>query len=71
MDALPKDRIQMFFNEGTTLGKGGIEANGGSVQNITGRGDSLKEARDWAYALIVQIDWPEGYFRPYIGWKAL
>ena len=71
LDALPKDSIQMCFHAGTTLGQGGIEANGGRVLNVTGRGDSLQEARDRAYALIDQIDWPEGFYRPDIGWKAL
>ena len=71
LDTLPKDSIQMCFHAGTTLGQGGIEANGGRVLNVTGRGDSLQEARDRAYALIDQIDWPEGFYRPDIGWKAL
>jgi len=71
LDALPKDSIQMCFHAGTTLGQGGIEANGGRVLNVTGRGDSLQQARDRAYALIDQIDWPEGFYRPDIGWKAL
>ena len=71
LDTLPRDSIQMCFHAGTTLGQSGIEANGGRVLNVTGRGDSLQEARDRAYALIDQIDWQEGFYRPDIGWKAL
>jgi len=71
LDALPEDSMHMCFHAGTTMGKDGIEANGGRVLNVTARGDSLQQARDRAYALIDQIDWPDGFYRPDIGWKAL
>ena len=71
LDALPEDSMHMCFHAGTTMGKDGIEANGGRVLNVTARGDSLQQAHDRAYALIDQIDWPDGFYRPDIGWKAL
>ena len=56
---------------GTSEKDGQIVATGGRVLNVTARGDSLKEARDRAYAMIDQIDWPEGFNRSDIGWRAL
>ncbi|MEN8895413.1 MAG: phosphoribosylglycinamide synthetase C domain-containing protein, partial [Yoonia sp.] len=38
---------------------------------VTARGDSLKDAHKRAYAMTNQIDWPEGFFRSDIGWRAL
>ena len=48
-----------------------IVANGGRVLNVTARGASLAEAREAAYAMIDGIDWPEGFNRTDIGWRAL
>ena len=56
---------------GTTRRDGAILANGGRVLNVTARGDSLAEARDRAYAMVDVIDWPEGFCRRDIGWRAL
>jgi phosphoribosylamine--glycine ligase len=46
-------------------------ANGGRVLNVTGLGRDVKEARDRAYAGLDAIDWPEGFCRRDIGWRAL
>ena len=54
-----------------TLTDGKITASGGRVLNVTARGDSLGAARDAAYAMVDQIDWPEGFCRRDIGWRAL
>ena len=48
-----------------------ITASGGRVLNVTARGKTLAEARDRAYAMADAIDWPEGFFRRDIGWRAL
>jgi phosphoribosylamine--glycine ligase len=34
-------------------------------------GKSVTEARDRAYAVVDRIDWPEGFCRHDIGWRAL
>ncbi|MDA5093372.1 phosphoribosylamine--glycine ligase [Aliiroseovarius sp. KMU-50] len=68
---LPEDSKNMVFHAGTTANDGKITATGGRVLNVTARGDSLQEARDRAYAMIDQIDWPEGFYRSDIGWRAL
>jgi len=68
---LPEDSMNMVFHAGTKSVDGQITAAGGRVLNVTARGASLKEARDRAYAMVDQIDWPEGFNRTDIGWRAL
>lgn len=71
LDGLPEDSSQMVFHAGTTAKDGRITATGGRVLNVTARGATLQEARDMAYAMIDRIDWPEGFYRKDIGWRAL
>lgn len=66
-----EDSKNMIFHAGTTAVEGRITATGGRVLSITARGASLKEARDRAYAMVDGVDWPEGFSRPDIGWRAL
>ncbi len=46
-------------------------ANGGRVLNITATGKNVAEAQRRAYAAVDAIDWPEGFCRRDIGWRAL
>jgi len=46
-------------------------AEGGRVLNITGLGANIAEAQRRAYATVDTIDWPEGFCRRDIGWRAL
>ncbi|WP_044007705.1 phosphoribosylamine--glycine ligase [Jannaschia sp. CCS1] len=71
LDALPETSSQMVFHAGTTARDGQITATGGRVLNVTARGATLQEARDQAYAMASHIEWPEGFFRTDIGWRAL
>jgi phosphoribosylamine--glycine ligase len=71
LDALPEDSRNMVFHAGTAEHEGQIVATGGRVLNVTARGDSLKDAQTRAYAMVDQIDWPEGFCRRDIGWRAL
>ena len=71
LEALPQDSSNMVFHAGTTLHEGAIAASGGRVLNVTARGDTLAEARERAYQMVDQIDWPEGFCRRDIGWRAL
>ncbi len=71
LNELPEDSANMVFHAGTTSVGGKITATGGRVLNVTARGDSLSEARARAYAMIDGIDWPEGFNRTDIGWRAL
>ena len=72
LDALKQERDLMVFHAGTKRGEdGSLLANGGRVLNVTALGGDLRQARDRAYAAIDQIDWPEGFCRRDIGWRAL
>ncbi len=68
---LPEDSRHMCFHAGTAERDGQIVANGGRVLNITARGNDLAEARNRAYAMIDHVNWPEGFCRSDIGWRAL
>jgi phosphoribosylamine--glycine ligase len=46
-------------------------ADGGRVLNVTALAPNLAEARRRAYAAVDAIDWPEGFCRRDIGWRAL
>lgn len=71
LNDLPEDSFNMVFHAGTAQKDGRIVATGGRVLNVAARGASLQEARDRAYAMVDGIDWPEGFCRRDIGWRAL
>jgi phosphoribosylamine--glycine ligase len=60
-----------IFHAGTRRDGARLLADGGRVLNVTGRGRTVAEARDAAYAAIAKIDWPAGFYRKDIGWRAL
>jgi phosphoribosylamine--glycine ligase len=59
------------FHAGTQQDGDTLVAAGGRVLNVTATGASIGEARDRAYAAIAEIDWPEGFCRSDIGWRAI
>jgi phosphoribosylamine--glycine ligase len=62
----------VVFHAGTARGSEGVlTAAGGRVLNVCALGESLKEAREKAYAAVARIDWPEGFHRTDIAWRAL
>ena len=71
VDDLPDTAEATLFHAGTVERDGRLLASGGRVLNATGRGATLAEARDRAYALVDAVDWPEGFCRRDIGWRAL
>jgi phosphoribosylamine--glycine ligase len=71
LENCPEDSFQMVFHAGTTRAEGQITATGGRVLAATARGGTLQEAADRAYAMVDRIDWPEGFCRRDIGWRAL
>jgi len=62
---------QEVFHAGTATKNGRTIATGGRVLNLTARGDSLQQAHDLAYGMVDLIDWPQGFCRRDIGWRAL
>jgi phosphoribosylamine---glycine ligase len=60
-----------IFHAGTALKDGALTANGGRVLNVTATGKTVAEAQEKAYAAVKAIDWPGGFYRSDIGWRAV
>ncbi|WP_417741756.1 phosphoribosylamine--glycine ligase [Salipiger sp.] len=71
LDGLTEDSFHQMFHAGTAEADGKVVASGGRVLNATARGATLAEAAERAYALVDGVDWPEGFCRRDIGWRAL
>ncbi len=52
-------------------GDGRLLADGGRVLNVCASGATVEEARARAYAAVDAIDWPEGFCRRDIAWRAV
>jgi phosphoribosylamine--glycine ligase len=62
----------VVFHAGTERSKDGrVLATGGRVLGVSALGKSVAEAQARAYAAVDQIDWPEGFCRRDIGWRAI
>jgi phosphoribosylamine---glycine ligase len=62
----------LVFHAGTEADvRGVIRAAGGRVLTVCATAPTLAAARDAAYAGVRAIDWPEGFCRRDIGWRAL
>ncbi|WP_018388626.1 phosphoribosylamine--glycine ligase [Ancylobacter sp. FA202] len=59
------------FHAGTRREGEAILAHGGRVLTVTALGGNVAEARERAYDAIARIDWPEGFCRRDIAWRAL
>ena len=60
-----------LFHAGTKIAGDELVANGGRVLNVTATGATVSEAQSLAYQAIDRIDWPEGFCRRDIGWRAV
>jgi phosphoribosylamine--glycine ligase len=63
--------VQVFHAGTKRRDDGQLVAAGGRVLNVCARGSDIAEARQRAYAAIKKIDWPGGFNRTDIGWRAL
>jgi len=59
------------FHAGTARRDGKIVAAGGRVLNVTATGKTVRQAQQRAYAAVDLIDWPKGFCRRDIGWRAI
>jgi len=60
-----------IFHAGTRRDGDRILANGGRVLNICALGPTVAEAQARAYQAIDRVDWPDGFCRRDIGWRAV
>ena len=65
------DGVQVFEAGTARDGEGRRIAAGGRVLNVTATGENLHYAADRAYSAIDVIDWPQGFCRRDIAWRAL
>jgi len=61
----------VVFHAGTRDDGGRIVANGGRVLNVTALGATVEAAQKRAYQAVDLIDWPDGFCRRDIGWRAI
>lgn len=69
-DALSLDGVTVF-HAGTKAVKGSIVADGGRVLGVGARAPSVAKAQKRAYEAVDRINWPEGFCRRDIGWRAV
>jgi phosphoribosylamine--glycine ligase len=61
----------LVFQAGTKSDGERLLADGGRVLAVTALGRDVREAQARAYAALDRIDWPEGFCRRDIGWRAV
>jgi len=71
LDEAAADPDVEIFHAGTKRDGDRILANGGRVLGITARGKDIAEAQARAYGAVDRIDWPGGFCRRDIGWRAI
>ena len=69
-DAEALDGVTVF-HAGTARTEAGIVAAGGRVLGVTALGTGVAAAQSRAYDAVEHIDWPEGFCRRDIGWRAV
>jgi phosphoribosylamine--glycine ligase len=61
-----------IFHAGTALDANGALVNvGGRVLGVTATGPSVESSRNAAYQAAETIEWPDGFYRTDIAWRAL
>jgi len=71
LDKAAAQRDVEIFHAGTAQKNGEIISVGGRVLGITAIGDNVAKAREAAYTAVDVLDWPEGFCRRDIAWRAL
>jgi phosphoribosylamine--glycine ligase len=61
----------MIFHAGTKLEKNELTAHGGRVLCVTATAPTIEEAQKRAYQAVDLVDWPDGFCRRDIGWRAI
>ncbi len=59
------------YHAGTRAEDGKILAHGGRVLGVTALGATVADAQKRAYEAVDAIDWPQGFCRRDIGWRAI
>lgn len=70
LEAAGNDDV-VVFHAGTAKDGEAIKATGGRVLGVTALGADIAAAQARAYAAVDRIDWPGGFCRRDIGWRAI
>jgi phosphoribosylamine--glycine ligase len=71
LDAAAQVEGVEIFHAGTKMENGKVVANGGRVLNVCARGKTVREAQARAYSAVDKINWPDGFCRRDIAWRAI
>ncbi len=71
LEAAAADPDVTILHAGTKFVDGQVTASGGRVLGVTALGASVKDAQAKAYTAVDAIDWPDGFCRRDIGWRAI
>jgi len=74
LDALESDEAAgdlVVFHAGTQRADDHYLATGGRVLGVTALGGTVEAAQARAYRAVDRIDWPDGFCRRDIGWRAI
>jgi phosphoribosylamine--glycine ligase len=71
VDQAAKETDCEIFHAGTKFDKDVLTATGGRVLNVTALGATVSQANARAYKAVDLIDWPQGFCRRDIGWRAI
>jgi phosphoribosylamine---glycine ligase len=72
LDKAEKIAGALIFHAGTATNEDGdTVATGGRVLNVTANASTIAEAQERAYKAVDRIDWPGGFCRRDIGWRAV
>jgi len=71
LDAASAAKGVEIFHAGTKLKDKKIVSDGGRVLGVTAIGKTVKDAQDKAYQAVNAIEWPDGFCRHDIGWRAV
>ena len=61
----------VIFHAGTKADGDKVLASGGRVLGVTAMGATVTEAQSKAYTAVKEVDWPGGFCRRDIGWRAI
>lgn len=71
-DSLDLVKDVKLFHAGTMKDNSGTLINvGGRVLNIVGKAQTIEDAQKKAYEGVSKINWPDGFCRSDIGWRAI
>jgi phosphoribosylamine---glycine ligase len=71
IDAVEDLGYAIVFQAATKQQGERILANGGRVLSVTAWDRTISDAQHWAYDAIAKIDWPQGFYRRDIGFRAV